>query len=472
MLALGGSPVQPTTFAAAGTAATSTLLNVFYAGVGMWRECDAADCPQANTDWGVDSLTYALWLRWQTTHDPSIPQVMSALAATAPSYGDPCTSSCESWSDTPEWDAIADVRMYQVTGDPAALAKAQAAYEFVAGSNAYALGACPDVPYQQPYGQDNQLKTLETAANEIKAALLLYEVTNEQSYLADATRLYAAVRARFLDPVLPLYTVYVFDNGTTCTQVPHRFFASVNGDMIWNGVALANATGNEGYFDDALATGRAVASKLADPAGVLADLQAENDVVEPLVEGMYSLGHDNPYVSPVFAGRWLLTNAAAALNDRAADGSYGRFFDGPAPQTTTAWQANGGLALEIAAAALDPNGLTTATNPWATTTRVTRSIGLGDTVKIHGSGVAFYGTLGATCCEAGHARVFVDGKETLDGTGIWQNKSSLGQSIPNTVLFAWRWPRPGRHTIRFEPGVQNGKEGGPFLQITSYLVAR
>ena len=69
-----------------------------------------------------------------------------------------------------------------------------------------------------------------------------------------------------------------------------------------------------------------------------------------------------------------------------------------------------------------------------------------------------------------HARVFIDGRETFDGTGIWQNKSSSGRKIPNTVLFAWRWPKPGKHTISFKPGTPNAKEGGTFLHLRWSLV--
>jgi hypothetical protein len=66
--------------------------------------------------------------------------------------------------------------------------------------------------------------------------------------------------------------------------------------------------------------------------------------------------------------------------------------------------------------------------------------------------------------------MFIDGVETLDTADIWQNKSSAGISLPNTVLFAWRWPTPGRHTIQIEPGLPNAKEGGSFIDIRSYLV--
>jgi hypothetical protein len=238
--------------------------------------------------------------------------------------------------------------------------------------------------------------------------------------------------------------------------------------MIWSGLELARATGEARYRKDAFASGRAVVSDLSDAAGIFTDLQAENDIVEPLVEGMYALATG---ARATFARTWILANAAAALSDRAANGSFGRFFDGPAPTvTTTAWQANGGLALEIAAGALNAGGTTPIRDAWAGARHVNRTVSLGDMVAIHGSAVAFLGTLGESCCEAGHARVFIDGRETFDGTGIWQNKSSSGRSIPGTVLFVWRWPRRGVHHIRFAPGVQNGKEGGPFLHIVGYLV--
>ena len=64
----------------------------------------------------------------------------------------PCRRAA-SWSDVPEWDAIAAVREYQVTQDPTALAKARAAFQFVEGSDAYSLGACPEIRYQQPSGR-------------------------------------------------------------------------------------------------------------------------------------------------------------------------------------------------------------------------------------------------------------------------------------------------------------------------------
>jgi hypothetical protein len=238
--------------------------------------------------------------------------------------------------------------------------------------------------------------------------------------------------------------------------------------MIWNGLELARDTKKARYLGQAEASAKAVVQKLSDPAGVFADLQAENDIVEPLVEAMYGLAtHEHAG----FARQWILTNAAAALSGRAPSGAFGRFFDGPPPRTTTVWQSNGGLAVVIAAAALDPAGRVPNDDAWAPARyvpdRITKAPA---SVTFTGQAIAFYGTLGEVCCQPGHARVFVDGVETFDHTGIWQNKSSLGEAIPRTVLFAWRWPHPGVHTIRFEPGLANGKEGGPFLDLQGYLV--
>ena len=213
-------------------------------------------------------------------------------------------------------------------------------------------------------------------------------------------------------------------------------------------------------------TAAAVERYLSDGRGVFTDLQAENDVVEPLIEGMLALAQDGQRA----ARAWVLANAAAALSARTQDGSFGRFFDGPPPATTvTAWQTNGGLAVEIAASAIAPRTPVRVTNHWEGGTLVRRQISaIPATIRFHGSGIALLGTLGQRCCEAGHARVLIDGRETFDRTGIWQNKSSAGRSIPNTILFAWRWRTPGNHSLEFLPGIPNPKEGPSFLQLGAY----
>ena len=458
------------TFANIGDDAVAALESKLYDGNGLWHDCPSAVCATHNGDWGSDSLTYLLYMRWAMTRDRAVPPLLAALARTARTYDPPCRNRpCRLWSDVPMWDSVAASREYEVDGqDALALAKAKAAFRAVEESDAYARGACPAISYQRPNGRGDRLKTLETDSNGVKAALLLYAATRQKPYLDVAERRYGAIRRYFLDSQLPLYSVYVFDDGRRCVQVPHRFFASVNGNMIWNGERLYRVTGRARYRTDALMTAHAVEKYLSDGAGVFSDLQAENDLEEPLIEAMLVLATQE---HEVFARRWLLTSAAAAFSSRKGDGTYGRFFDGPPPEgIVTAWQTNGGLATEIAAAALAPGGIVRA-DAWQGARFVPYAVDrLPATVHVRGSGIALIGTLGEICCEPGHARILVDGVETVNHVGTWQNKSSAGRSFPDSVLFAWRWPTSGTHVVTLLPGVYNHKEGGAFLHLRGYLV--
>jgi hypothetical protein len=453
------------------TRSVRLLEHTFYNGAGLWHMCVPVACFTKNLDWGADSLTYALYLRWMFTRDPTVPPIMRALSRTARTWGPADTGS----SDTAMWDAIADAREYQVTRARTALAKAEAAFSWVDSVKAagFAAGACPAIDYQWPDGRRGDLKTLETASNYIKAAILLYRTTGHRAYLAKAEREYAQVRHYFLTSSVPLYTVYVFDNGTTCRALPGHFFASVNGNMIWAGQALARATGDRGYLSQAIATARAVRSRLGDAAGIFADLQADNDVAEPLIEAMYNLATSG---RQAFAASWLMANASSAGADTNAAGVPGRFFDGPPPATlASAWQVNGGVALAQVAAALDPHGRPADPDFW----RHARYIADGQSLEgpalriaFTGRAIAIMGTVGAGCCWSGHARVFTDGTETYDRTGVWQNMTSPSIPQPNQVLFAWRWPSAGRHVIMIRPGIFDRMEGGSFFQMSGYLLVK
>jgi hypothetical protein len=458
--------VREATYEMYGGLAEAELLRNFYH-AGYWRLC-ALRCSEANADFGADALTETLYLHWQTTRDSNVIPFFRALEKTSPNY-EPCRGiACKQWSDVPEWDSVAASREYEVIGSEAALAKAAAAYRSVENSDVYARGACPAVRYQHPFGKGGGLKTLETEANAIKAALLLYRFTKSPAFLLAAIRRYSAVRRYFLDRQVPLYSVYLFDDGIHCIQLPQRFFASVNGLMIGNGLMLWRFTGNSKYRRQAVSTALAIDQHLADARGIYENLQAENDVGEPLVEAMYDLAATGAR-SP---RDWILRNAQAAISSCSSYGRCGRFFGGPPSDAPiTAWQANGRLALLIAAADLAPKAAPTATNEWKNARFVSRAISkLPASIAFRGSGIALVGTLGEICCEAGHARVFLDGKETFDRSGIWQNKSSSGRSIPNTVLFAWQWLEVRAHTLRIYPGNFNPKEGGSFFHLRGYLV--
>lgn len=443
--------------ARAGDAAQQTLLGVFYAGRGTWRECDRQDCKRIAGDWGADSATNALYLRWNLTRDTHIRTVMAQLLQSAARYAATCrTAPCGAWSDTAAWDAVAIMREGEVTGNKRqAVALAVPALRFALASHAFAGGACRDIPYQAPQPSALHAKTLETGANAIKASLLLYQTTHERRYLDDASRLYHSARLHFLDPGVPLYTVHVIDDGRACRQVTHRFFASVNGAMIWNGVALSEATRRRFYYDEAIATARAVDARLSDTRGVFTDIQGENDVVEPLVEAMYALAPRQR-----FARDWIERNARAALTARALDGTFARFFDGPSQNETSIWESNGGLALEIAAAGLDPRGIASVRAWHDGTTFASTITALPATIPFRGSGVVLSGTIGKLCARS-HVHVYIDGTQTFDRTGLWQN-----HSMPegDSVFFAWRWPKVGRHVIRLVAG-DDAQAGIPLMRL-------
>jgi hypothetical protein len=186
-------------FAQTSAQAVRTLLNVFYAGDGRWRECNHAACAQTTGDWGADSATFVLYLRWATTRDSRVAAVMTQVLAAAPHYVRPCTVSCSAWSDTAAWDAVALMREFDVLGDPSAIADAKAALAYAERSPAFGGGGCPRIPYQQPASSGSRVKTLETDANLIKASLLVYGATGNRRYLVSAARRYAQDRRYFLD---------------------------------------------------------------------------------------------------------------------------------------------------------------------------------------------------------------------------------------------------------------------------------
>ncbi|MGO9714211.1 MAG: hypothetical protein ACLQBL_35480, partial [Polyangiaceae bacterium] len=420
------------TFEESSNDALQTLQSVFYA-AGNWNLCEPTSCSwltDDDFDWGADSMTAALYLRWSIEKDAAIVPMMALLDANGPSY-DTCTAeSCNSWSDVPLWDSIAATHENLVTGAADALTRAEGAFNYVDTATQFALGACPAINYQMPAGGTTNLKTLETDSNYIKAALLLNQVTGTATYLDKAVAKYASVRQYYLDPSVPLYTVYVVDDGTSCTQIARRFYGSVNGNMIWNGLALSSATGQSSYLQDAIGTAQAVSQYLGDASGVYADLQTDDDVVEPLIEAMYQLATVG---AQSFAKDWILTNAQAIAGARASNGVYGRFFDGPAPPAqVTEWQANGGLSLAFAAGGLSPAGIASAnTAAWDQAVYVADDISsLPSSIQFTGRAIALMGTIGEQCCQLGQAVVLIDGVETFDQTGIHQNQSNALAAVP------------------------------------------
>src|ERR1700737_1555099 len=175
------SPEVAWTYQQYGNASMTALLRDFYH-FGYWRQC-VSGCSFSNHDWGADSLTNTLFFHWKATHDPAVLPYFEKLVRTMPLYGSCPAATCREWSDGREWDSVAASRAFEVTRLADALNKAQASYESVESSTAYALGACPGIRFQRPFGAGGGLKTLETEANAIKASLLLYRYTGSRRYL-------------------------------------------------------------------------------------------------------------------------------------------------------------------------------------------------------------------------------------------------------------------------------------------------
>jgi hypothetical protein len=476
------------TYRTLGNAAVDFLENKnsdgFWAGNG-WHLCvNRADnggngCGTTDQDWGADSLTYSLWLHWTTTKGSSVAPIMASITSNATDYSN--SSNWGGWSDVPMWDSIAGVREYQVTGNSQALTNAESAFTFVdsdLGKNDFASGYCPQIHYQLPHAGGGGLKTLETDSNYIKAAILLYQTTGIASYLTKAETEYAGVRSEYLEPDSPMYTVYVWDNGTSCLRVRNQFFSSVNGNMLWNAHELGIITGNASYnySADATASENYVISSLSDSAGVYESLIQENDAAEEMVEAMWTLANDGDAA----AKNWILSNmsAAASALDAGPSGdpyaaAYGRFFGGRPPAVlTSTWASAGGISLAFAASALDPAGTPSTMSYWNNAVQVTGSFPLVTSgtypITFTGKAISILGTLGQS--NTGHAEVLVDGVETNNNIGIDQHYGTAG-TIPGTVLFSWRWPTSGTHTITISPPVgnqANSKQGNYGFQMSSY----
>ncbi len=457
------------TFGDNGKASTAALQQLWFAD-GAWKLCLAAGCPSAKSGLGADTLTYNAYFGWKPQHDTSYLPLLDKIGAAIPRFATPCVdASCRVPSDAPMWDAVALLRAYDGNEQASPyMNEAKAALDAFDRSSAYFGGACPDIAYQEPFGGKSKLKSLASESAYAKAALLVFHFTNgagDKSYLDRAERRYLAARKRFFDPKAGLYTAYVVDDGKHCTQIPRRFLAGVNGNMIYAAYLLGTNNRGDAYRAQAIDTARVAATKLSDARGVLANLEDENDSADPLVEAMYVMAF---YWTQDFARDWILRNATAAEGARTASGSFGRFFDGPAPEDgTTAWQTSGGFAVTLAAQALQTGDVPSPEPGWGAAKFVPFEVRkLPQAIQFTGSGIALRGTLGDPCCPAG-ARVFVDGVETFDHTGIQQANSPAGK-FPNAVLFAWQWPQAGKHEIRLYPN--SAADAQRSLHLTGFEV--
>ena len=359
------------TFAQASEAAFTTLITQFYNSNDLrsdgsyWNYASPRrEAVRAVLTGSPDNGTYLLAFLYSLNSSPTTHQMISSamknLNEGRPRIYLPCTTvpeTCVHKSDVTQWDAVAALRELSVIGNvPIAtgstattLSRAIDDFNYVDGAPfnvpnvGFAFGACPSINYQQSDGSRQPDQDMETDSNYIKAAILLSQyyaslgnVSNyrslAQSYLNKAVSKYQAVKKVFADSTVggipALYTVYVVDNGSTCAQIPQRFYASVNGNMIWNGWELASMVTDgtaANYRSDAVATAKAVLDNLSDLMGIYENLESGCDVAEPLVEAMYKLATDSVHPQ-AFAKAWILSNAGIVAANVRSDGTYNRLL--------------------------------------------------------------------------------------------------------------------------------------------------
>ena len=59
-----GQTQSPSNYATYGSQAITNMINDFYTN-GQWKACTSG-CGSSNQDWGADSMTYTLFMRWKT----------------------------------------------------------------------------------------------------------------------------------------------------------------------------------------------------------------------------------------------------------------------------------------------------------------------------------------------------------------------------------------------------------------------
>ncbi len=258
------STTSGATFAALGRQAVRTLERDYSTGAGTWNTCLPKICGTGNIDWGDDSLTYSLYFHWWLTHDRGVIPIMNALAGTAYSY----TPGTASWSDVPMWDTIADIRGYQVAS-PATRARWPRPRPPSVSSPSTTRPNSPSAPARASSTSSRAAEPAQDAGDRLQLHQGRAAVPGHPLSALPAGGHSGIQRDPGLlpGPRVPLYTVYVFDSGKACHQVPARYFGSVNGNMIWAGFWLARATGHGLYRQQALATAHAVQRHLADISG-------------------------------------------------------------------------------------------------------------------------------------------------------------------------------------------------------------
>ena len=169
--------------------------------------------------------------------DPAVAPIMNALTATSP-------TSHSGLSDVPLWDSIAAAREYQVTGNLAALRKAEALSASWPTRSSSRSAPARASSTSSPAAAAPSSRPWRPAPTTSRPPLLLYQITTPRSYLTQARGPVPGGPAVLPVPGRPaLHRLRVRQRVVLHARCPGRYFGSVNGNMIWAGYYLAQATG-------------------------------------------------------------------------------------------------------------------------------------------------------------------------------------------------------------------------------------
>jgi Glycosyl hydrolase family 76 len=155
-----------------------------------------------------------------------------------------------SYYDDNDWVGIEMARLYELTGQEAALVLAEQILAFEeAGWDTNASAPCPGGIPHATNGPEAENRSTISTAPAAELALQLYHITHSAPYLQFAETAYNWVRQCLLTPS-GLYADHLEADG----EVDPEFWSYTQGVMIGAGALLYKETGNGGYLAQANAT--------------------------------------------------------------------------------------------------------------------------------------------------------------------------------------------------------------------------
>jgi mannose/cellobiose epimerase-like protein (N-acyl-D-glucosamine 2-epimerase family) len=229
------------------------------------------------------------------------------------------TSSSDRYYDDNEWIILDLTDLYQQTGRPEFLRKAEELMKFVLSGEDAKLGG--GIYWHEPKPKE---KNTCSNAPAITGLLRLYMLTGTQSYLDEALRLYAWINATLQDPKDGLYYDHIDLDGRVA-QFKLTYNTAL---MIRANCLFYQATGKDSYLAEARRLGQASIHQWVDPkTGVVRDAGRFSHLLLDAFVDLNNLDSQNPL--------WLATvdRCVTYVHDhlKDANGHYPEAWDHSLP---------------------------------------------------------------------------------------------------------------------------------------------